>query len=73
MEDGKHNQCIAARKLKKATNLCEELRVEDDSFSRGEDDEDIPDHVSNHGPAEPSQTPNTPIHGSISRSHANKQ
>jgi hypothetical protein len=42
-------------------------------FQEGEDDEDIPDHVSNHGPAEPSQPPNTPVHGPISWSHANKQ
>jgi hypothetical protein len=35
MEDGKHDQCIAARKLKKATSLLEESRVEDHSFSRG--------------------------------------
>jgi hypothetical protein len=35
MEDGKHNECITARKLKNATSLREESRVEDDSFSRG--------------------------------------
>jgi hypothetical protein len=35
-------------------------------------DEDIPDIVPNHGPAEPSQTPNTPIHGPITQSRANK-
>jgi hypothetical protein len=35
-------------------------------------DEDIPDNVPYHGPAEPSQTPNTPIQGPIRRSRANK-
>jgi hypothetical protein len=35
-------------------------------------DEDIPDNVPNHGPAEPSQTPNTPIQGLIIWSRANK-
>jgi hypothetical protein len=33
---------------------------------------DIPDNVSNHGSAEPTQTPNTPIQGPITRSCANK-
>jgi hypothetical protein len=42
-------------------------------FQEREDDEDISDNVPNHGPAEPSQTPNTPpIQGPITRSHANK-
>jgi hypothetical protein len=35
-------------------------------------DEDIPDNVPNHGPAEPSQTPNTPTQEPITRSRANK-
>jgi hypothetical protein len=30
-------------------------------FQEREDDEDIPDNVLNHGLADPSQTPNTPI------------
>jgi hypothetical protein len=41
-------------------------------FQGWEDDEDIPDNMPNHGPAEPSQTPNTPIQGPITQSHANK-
>jgi hypothetical protein len=35
-------------------------------------DEDIPDNVPYHGPAEPSQTANTPIQGPIRQSRANK-
>jgi hypothetical protein len=35
-------------------------------------DEDIPDNVPNHGPAELGQTPNTPIQGPITQSRANK-
>jgi hypothetical protein len=41
-------------------------------FQEREDDEDIPDNVPNHGPVEPSQTPNTPIQGPITWSRANK-
>jgi hypothetical protein len=42
-------------------------------FQEREDDEDISDNVPNHGPAEPSQTPNTPpIQGPITQSRANK-
>jgi hypothetical protein len=41
-------------------------------FQEREDDEDIPDNVLNHGPADPSQTPNTPIQGPITQSRANK-
>jgi hypothetical protein len=41
-------------------------------FQEREDDEDIPNNVSNHGPAEPNQTPNTPIQGPITQNCANK-
>jgi hypothetical protein len=41
-------------------------------FQERDDDEDIPDNVTNHGPVGPSQTPNTPIQGPITQSHANK-
>jgi hypothetical protein len=56
-------------------NLSLFIRMEESRmtpFQEWEDDEDIPDNVPKHGPAEPSQTPNTPIHGSITRSRANK-
>jgi hypothetical protein len=41
-------------------------------FQEGEDDEDIPDTVPNHGPAQRSQTQDTPIQGAITRSRAKK-
>jgi hypothetical protein len=41
-------------------------------FQEWEDDEDISDNVPNHGPVEPSQTPNTPIQGPITWSRGNK-
>jgi hypothetical protein len=41
-------------------------------FQKWEDDDDILDNVPNHGPAEPSQTLNTPIQGTITQSRANK-
>jgi hypothetical protein len=41
-------------------------------FQEQEDDEEIPDNVPDHGPAKPTQTPNTPIQGPITWSHANK-
>jgi hypothetical protein len=57
------------------TDLSPFIRIEESMmtpFQEREDDEDIPDNVPNHGPAEPSQTPNTLIQGPITRSHANK-
>jgi hypothetical protein len=68
--------CAVVRGLRQIIQATH-LRVQDvNSFAAGftqmDGDEDIPDNVPSHGLAEPSQTPNTPIQGPITRSHANK-